>query len=113
MDRLIFVCIEFYTPLESFSLIWRRHLYQWRAANFDIYSALMTIEQWRFLSVLHLLWHGTSVYNDHLRELMTPVANQALSSGADTTCFNDCDLSRLGFEQPTFSMQLHHRRSDR
>ena len=29
-----------------FSLIWRRHQYRWRATNFDLYSALMAIEQW-------------------------------------------------------------------
>ena len=31
----LFVCVEFFVPFESFSLIWRRHHYRWRAANFD------------------------------------------------------------------------------
>ena len=45
-----------------FLLIWRRHYYRWRAANFDLCSALMAaIEQWGFFNVLHLMWHGTSV----------------------------------------------------
>ena len=54
--------------------IWRRHHYRWRAANFDLCSALMAIEQWGFLSVPHLLWYGTSVYDGHLRARgpMTP-----------------------------------------
>ena len=36
----------------------------------------MTIEQWRFFSVPHLLWHSASVYNGHLRGplTLTPVA---------------------------------------
>ena len=36
-----------------------------------ICSTLMAIEQWGFFSVLHLLWHGASVYNGHLRGPMT------------------------------------------
>ena len=44
----------FYVPLENFSLILRCHHY--------VNSALMTIEQWDFLNVSHLLWHGTSLY---------------------------------------------------
>ena len=56
-----FVCLGFILPLENFSLIWRRH--RWRAANFDLCSALMAIEQSGFLSVPYLLWHGASVYN--------------------------------------------------
>ena len=31
----------------------------------------MAIEQWRFFSVPHLLWHGASVYNGHLRRPVT------------------------------------------
>ena len=32
----------------------------------------MAIEQWRFLSMAHLLWHGASVYNGNL----TPIAER-------------------------------------
>ena len=67
----IFVCWEFILPLENFSLIWRRQYCRWRAANFDQCSALMVIEQWGFFNVLHLLWHGPTVYNGHLRVPMT------------------------------------------
>ena len=34
----LFVCLECIIPLESFSLIWRRHNCRWRAANFDLYA---------------------------------------------------------------------------
>ena len=41
-------------------------------------SALMAIEQWGFFSVLLLLWHGTSVYNGHLRGpvTLTPITER-------------------------------------
>ena len=74
----LFVCLAFFVPLKNFSLIWTRHHYRWRAANFDLYSALMAIEQWGFFSVPHLLWHGASIYNGHLRGpvTLTPVAER-------------------------------------
>ena len=49
----------------------RDHHYRRRASNFVLYSALMTIEHWAFLSVPHLLWHGISVYNSHIWGPMT------------------------------------------
>ena len=102
----LFVCLGFIVPLQNFSLIWRRHHYWWRAANFDLCSALMAIEQWRFFSMPHLELHGASV-----PVTLTP------SSGAVTTWFYDLCLSRLGFEHPTFCLRgqrsnpLHHHRS--
>ena len=60
------VCLfvwSFSSHSRIFSLIWRRHHCRWRAANFDLCSALMAIEQWGFFSVPHLLWQGVSVYN--------------------------------------------------
>ena len=66
---LLFLCLGFFVPLENFSLIWRRHHDLWRAANFNLCSALMAIVLWGFFSVSHLLWHGASrasVYNGHL-----------------------------------------------
>ena len=41
---IIFVCLEFFVPLEYFSLIWSRHHYRWRAAHFDLCSALVSCE---------------------------------------------------------------------
>ena len=49
----LFVCL-FFVPLKNFSLIWRRHYWRWRAANFDLCSALMAIKQWVFFSMPHL-----------------------------------------------------------
>ena len=64
----LFVCLlEFIVPLENFSLIWRRHHCRWRAANFYVCSALMAIEQLGFFNVPHLLLHGPTLYNGHLR----------------------------------------------
>ena len=65
----------FFIPLESFSLIWRRHHCRWRAANFDLCSALMIIKQLGFFGVLHLLWHAAPIYNGHFRGpvTLTPV----------------------------------------
>ena len=58
-----------FVPLKNYSLIWRRYHYWWRATNLDIYSALMAIEQWEFFyNVPHVLWHGPTFYNGHLRE---------------------------------------------
>ena len=51
-------------PLENFSLIGRRH----RAANLDLCSALMAIEQRGILNVPHLLFHGPTLYNGHISE---------------------------------------------
>ena len=42
----------FYRPTREF------FHYRWRAANFDTCSALLDIEQWGFLSVPRLFWHG-------------------------------------------------------
>ena len=65
---LMFDCLGFFfVPLENFSLIWRRHHCRWTAANFDLCSVLMVIEQRGFFSVPHLLWHRAYVYNGHLR----------------------------------------------
>ena len=113
---MLFVCLEFIVPLENFSLIWRRHHYQWRAANVDPCSTLMANEQWEFFSVPYLLWHGASVYIGHPRIRDTHIYCRAFNSAAVTTCFYDLGLSRLGFGHPTLrlrdqrSIPLRHRR---
>ena len=74
-----FVCVEFIVPLENFSLIWRRHHCRWRAASFDLWSALMVIEQWGFLLTCHTYCDtGLPFYNGHLRGsvTLTPVAER-------------------------------------
>ena len=42
------------------------HHCRWRAAKFNLSSALKASKQWGFYRVPHLLWHGASVYNCHL-----------------------------------------------
>ena len=69
----------------------------------------MTIEQWGFFSVPHLLWHGTSVYNSHPRGSVTLI--HIAEHLAVWTCLNDLGLSRLEFEHPSF--RLHCERSNR
>ena len=98
-----FVCFFVWVQIKNFSLIWRRHHYRWRAANFDLYSALMAIEHWAwgFFGVSHL-WQGASIYNGRLRGPVTlaPVAERLaveLSPSLFTTL-----LSR--FEHPTIRM---------
>ena len=72
----------------SFSSNW------WRTSNFDLYSALMAIEQWGFFSVPHLLRQGASVYNGH----MTHACFRVFGSGAAPTWFSDLRLLRPGFD---------------
>ena len=67
----LFVWLGFIVPLENFSLIRRRNHYRWRAANFDLCSALMAIEQWGFFSISYLLWYGASIKNGDFRGPMT------------------------------------------
>ena len=71
----LFVCLGFSIQLENFSLICKTYHCRKRAANVDICSALMAIEQWGFSSVLHLLCHGESVYNGHLGGPVTLTPN--------------------------------------
>ena len=71
-----FLYLEFIVPLENFSLIWWRHHCRWRAANFDLCSALMAIEQWGFLNVPQLLWHGPTLYNLTLTPVVERLAKK-------------------------------------
>ena len=87
--------LGFHVLLEKISLMWRRFDYLRRAANVDLYSALIVTEQ-RGL----FMWHGTSLLNGHLRE---PVANTPV-----TTIFYDLGLSRMGFEHQTHRKWVVH-----
>lgn len=63
---LCFYLLGILVPPGNFSLIsltWRRHYNRGRATNFDLYSAFMAIELWRFFSVLHLLWYRLTLCN--------------------------------------------------
>ena len=97
--EFLFVCLEFIVPLENFFTHMETSPLRWRAAHVDLCSALMTIEQWGFFNVPHLLRHGASLYNGHLRGpvTLTPVAER-FGCGAVTTCFYDLGMSQSGIE---------------
>ena len=88
-------------------LIWRRHHYRWRHANFDLCSALVVIEQWGSLTC-----HG---FCDTRHPFIMVISEdpwhshfcRAFSSGAVTTFLYDFDLLRLGFEHPSFCLRIH------
>ena len=84
----LFVCLfEIFRPTWGFFIhMMTSPLQVFRAANFYLCSALISIEQWGYTCC------------------------QAYSSGAVTTWFNDLGLSRLGFEHPT--IRLRDERSD-
>ena len=94
----LFVCFGSFVSLGNCSLIWNRHHYQWRTIHHDLFSTLMAIEQWGFFNVPHLLWHGPTLYNDHLRCSVTLTPCRVFGSGALTTCLNNLNLSRPGIE---------------
>ena len=91
-------CVEVIVPLENISLIWRRHHCWWRATFFYLCSVLIAIEQWGFFNVPHLLWHGPTLYNGHLRGpvTLTPVAG--VWQWSCHTCFYDSGVSWPGIE---------------
>ena len=70
--RNTFVCVcgvyrptrEFFTHMETSQL-------PVKGCKFWPSLALMAIEQWGFFNVPHLLWHGPTLYNDHLRGPVT------------------------------------------
>ena len=74
----LIVCLGFIVPLKNFFTHIGRHHYQLKAANFDLCSALMVIEQWGFFSVPQILWHGATLYESHLRGpvTLTPIAER-------------------------------------
>ena len=83
-----FACLIFLVPLKSLSHLWRRQQCRWSIAHFDLCSALITIKQWCYCCVSYLLWHRTSVYNDHLRiNGHTHSFCRVFGSGTVTTCF--------------------------
>ena len=99
------ICLGFIGQHENFSLIWRRHHYRWRASKFELCSTLMAIGEWGYFRVPHLLWHGASVFNIHLRR---PVTLTLIAERLEWSChylFYDLDVSRLGFEHPAFRLR--------
>ena len=75
-----FVCLGIIITLENFSLIWTRHPYRWRVANWT-YAR----HAWPLSSEGSTpLWEGASFYNGHLQRPVTHTYCSALSSGNDT-----------------------------
>ena len=63
--------------------IWRRHHYRWRAANFDLCSVLMDIEQYHAYSDTGQSFMMAIRVEDHWHSHLLP-----FGSGADTTYLN-------------------------
>ena len=70
---LIF-CLLVYVKCVELLLIWRPHHYWRSAAKMGVCSTLVGTEQWRFLCVPNLLWHGISVYMNMWYLKTIPVA---------------------------------------
>ena len=103
----LFVCFWLYVSDKNFSLIWRIH-HNWLGPSYlDLYSALMTIEQWRFFSMPHLLLHRSSIYNGHLRGplALTPVVERWQWS---CHCIYEFGLSWLRFEFIVSDFDFRH-----
>ena len=117
--RLLVGLIGFnFSTLETFSLGRRLYQYRLRAANLD-HTGHWSIdhEQWGFLNVPHLLWHGIFVYIRHLRGPMTlrPVAERLAvewsllrprSLLAWIWTQNSCTLGELYVRKPFDTMYL-------
>ena len=107
LDMTLFVCLDFIVPEENFTHNCRRHHYRWKPASFDLNSVRtgMSIEQRGFFSVLHLLWHGSSVYNGHLQEpvTLTPITVRKFGNGSVTTCLRLRSVA-VGVRTPNLSL---------
>ena len=107
----LFVCLVVCLLSHSIinAIICRRHHYRWRAANLYICSALVVFEQWGFFSASHLLWHGTSVYNGHLRRLMTltPIAERLAVVELSLPAFTTKVCRGWGSNNQPFTCRAH------
>ena len=102
----LFVCLfGVAVPLENFSLIWRRHHYRRRAANFDLCSAPMAMGSEGSLAC-HTSCDTGHPFKMVISEDPWHTYCRAFSGVAVTTCFYDLGLLRLGFEHPTFRLRL-------
>ena len=104
---MLIVWLGLFVSLENFSLVWRSPL-RVKGYQCDLCSALMAIEHLGFLSVSHLLWHWTSVYDGNIRGPVTLASiAERFSSEAITTCFNDLGQLRLGCKHPIIRLRGH------
>ena len=110
----LFAFFLVFVPFENFSLIWRGHHYQWRAAKFwpmlgthghpavreGFFLYMCTITTYCDTEHLFISVISEDPWHSHLLS--------SVGSGTVTTCFYDLGLSPLGFEHPTF---FHARRT--
>ena len=90
----LFVCLGIFVLLENYSIIWRHNHYRWRAANVDLYSALMAIQMWGVFNVQHLYCYtGHPLIMVISKDLWHSYLLPIFYSGAVITCFNDFSLS--------------------
>ena len=96
----VFVCLWFYVPLDSFSLIWRRRS-PLSVKGFKCWPIVGTLIQ--VLSVPNPLWRGSSVHNvdnGYLWEPvpLAPVVDRTLYNWATAVVLDNCTtLSQLHF----------------
>ena len=99
----MYVCLLvcFLRSTGEFSVIWRRHHYRWRAANFDPCSALMAIEQWACHTYCDTGHPFIMVISED------PLHSHLLPGVLQLSCHYLLLrlLSRLGFEHTTFRMR--------
>ena len=106
LHKKFFCLCEVYRAIRDFSLTWSplpvngcKFVY--------LCSALMIIEQWGYFNDSHLLWHGPTLYNGHLRGpvTLTPVAvcmAVELSLPIRSVATGDrTPISRMGCERST------------
>ena len=94
--------------LKMFSFIWRCRHYRWRASKFDLYLALMAIKGEVSLAC-HIYCDTSHPFILLISEMRdTHTCCWTFSSGDSTICFHDLHLLRLGFEHPTFRIQVEH-----
>ena len=96
-ESFLSVCLTFFRPIREFFT----HLETSPLPVKDLCSTLMAVVQWGSLGVPHLLWHGTFVYNGHLRGpvILTPNAERLAVE------LSLLVLTIYWFEHPTFRLR--------
>ena len=108
----VFICLGLFVRFENISLIRRRHDYRWKALNFDLYSAVMAIEQYGFFKEPHQLWHEPTL-NGHLRGSVTLTSN-AERLTVDRTRSPACEPNALPLQHSDSTLlNCHSRRAIR
>lgn len=88
-DAQTFCLLVVFVSLEYFSHMWRRHIYQWRTANFELWSVLRVVR----VPFIWFIW----ILNTH-------TCCRKVLSGTATACPNKLGAA-AGIWNPTFCMQ--------